>query len=69
MTLEHEKDLLQCMDEILNGRETELAYEIFRKRYLTLERLIFIGQKPYGEKWVKALMKEKKEYIGDIGIK
>ena len=69
LTLEHEKELLQCMDIILNGRDTEFAYEIFRKRYLTLERLIFIGQRPYGEEWVKALMQDKKKYRNTLGVK
>ena len=61
LNLEHEKELLQCLDVILKGRETVFEYEMFRKRYLTLERLIFIGKKPYGEEWVKALMEDKKK--------
>ena len=69
LSLEHEKELLQCMDAILSGRETEFAYEIFRKKYLTLERLILIGQKPYSEQWVRALMQDKKEYKKTLGIK
>ena len=69
LSLEREKELLQCIDVILSGRETEFAYEIFRKRYLTLERLVFIGQKPYSEEWVKALMQDKKKYIKRLGIK
>ena len=69
LTLEHEKKLLQCMDVILRDRETVFAYEIFRKRYLTLERLIFIGKKPYSEEWVKELMKDKKKYRESLGLK
>lgn len=69
LTLGHERELLQCMDVILSGRETEFAYEIFRKRYLTLERLIFIGQRPYNEKWVKLLIQDKNKYSKALGIK
>lgn len=69
LSLEHEKKFLQCMNVILSGRETEFAYEIFRKRYLILERLILIGEKPYGEKWVRALMKDKKKFNETLGIK
>lgn len=69
LSLEHEKRVLQYIDVILSGRETEFAYEIFRKRYLTLERLIFIGQKPYSEEWVKALIQDKKMHIKTLGIK
>lgn len=69
LTLTHEKELLQCMNVILSGRETEFAYEIFRKRYLILERLVLIGQRPYREEWVKALMLDKKKYIKTLGIK
>lgn len=69
LTLEHEKKLLQCMDVILRDRETVFAYEIFRKRYLTLERLIFIGKKTYSEEWVKELMKDKKKYRESLGLK
>ena len=57
------------MDVILSNRKTEFAYEIFRKRYLTLERLVFIGQKPYSEEWVKTLMQDKKKYRTRLGIK
>ena len=69
LSLDHEKKLLQCMDVILSGKETEFTYEIFRKRYLTLERLIFIGQKPYSEDWVKALMQNKRMFNETLGIK
>lgn len=69
LTLEHEKTLLTCMDSILRGKEHLYAFEIFRKRYLTLERLIFIGQKPYNEGWVRSLMHEKYNYKKSLGIK
>jgi hypothetical protein len=69
LTLAHEKELLKCINMILSGKETEFAYEIFRKRYLTLERLIFIGQKPYSEEWVKTLMQDKEKYSETLGVK
>ena len=69
LTLEHERNLLTFMDSILSGKEHIYAFEIFRKKYLTLERLIFIGQKPYGEDWVKSLMHEKYNYKKSLGVK
>ena len=69
LSLEHEKELLSCLEIILNGREHIFAFEIFRKKYLTLERLVFIGQKPYREKWVRNLMREKKCYKDSLGLK
>ena len=69
LSLEHEKELLKCMDSILMGKENIFRHEIFRKKYLTLERLVFIGQKPYHEEWVRGLMNEKSYYIKKMGIK
>ena len=69
LSLEHEKILLTCIDTILRGKEHIYAFEIFRKRYLTLERLIYLGYKPYREDWVKSLMLEKNKYKKSLGIK
>ena len=69
LTLKHEEELLLCLDSILNRTEYNYAFEMFRKRYLTLERLIFIGEKPYKETWVKSLMNEKKKYKNTLGLK
>ena len=69
LTLEHEKTLLMCLETIMSGRGHLFAYEVFRKKYLTLERLIFIGEKPYDEPWVKQLMREKRKYKNVLGLK
>lgn len=69
LTLEHEKQLLKCIDEIISPKNKVLSYSIFRKKYLTLERLIYIGLDPYKEQWVNDLMHEWVKYKDSCGIK
>ena len=67
LTLEHEKILLSYIDMIV--KDVDLAYSVFRKKYLTLERLVYIGQNPYQEDWVKELKEEKVKYSEKLGLK
>ena len=69
ITLEHEKQWLQCVDEITNPKRNVLAYSVFRSKYLTLEHLVYIGLDPYKEQWVNDLMLERVEYKDSCGIK
>lgn len=69
LTLEHEKEMLLFLDMLLEGNEQTFAYEIFRKKYLTLERLIHIGLNPYNEQWVKSIMQEHLRYKKRLGFK
>lgn len=69
ITLEHERLLLKIMNKILCGLESNFTYEIFRKKYLTMERLLFIGEDPYSEEWVKSLMEEKEIFKDFLGFK
>ena len=67
LTLEHEKILLSYIDMIV--KDVDLAYSVFRKKYLTLERLVYIGQNPYQEDWVKELKEKKVRYSENLGLK
>ena len=50
-------------------KDVDLAYSVFRKKYLTLERLVYIGQNPYQEDWVKELKEKKVRYSENLGLK
>lgn len=66
LTVEHETKLLKELDSIMEGRTERFEYSIFQMKYLTLQRLVAIGENPYEASWVKDLKREKKKYALNI---
>ncbi len=61
LSIEHERIFIMHLDYILYTYK-DFNASLFIRKYLTLERIIYLGGNPYNERWVKCLMEDKKLY-------
>lgn len=66
LTVEHETNLLKELENIMEGHAEHFEYSVFQMKYLTLQRLVAIGENPYNAPWVKKIKREKKKYTLNI---